>query len=78
MIRDAYGHEPQYTCEGKISATGFGGKESAYERLLLNLCKSGCTLPEIRIVSSILGTIIFYKVQGTGAELDEFRSLVER
>jgi hypothetical protein len=74
MIRE--GFETQYTREGEIRATGFGSEESAYKRLLLNLCKSGCKLPEIRISSSPLFTIVYYKVQGTQAEIEHFSKLV--
>lgn len=68
--------EPRITREGQMTASGLGGEKLAYQRLLFNLCKSGCTIPKIQVLPGLLTAVILYTVEGTRDEIEIFEKQV--
>lgn len=60
--------------EGSVTASGLGSLSTAYQELLLALCKSGCTIPKIQIIPTGLARhLIQFTVAGTREEVNIFR-----
>ena len=75
--RESPHEEPRLTYDRKLIVAGLGPVSTAYERLLFNLCKSGCTLPKIQVIQNVLTTVILYTVEGTKDQLAIFREAAE-